>query len=176
MIGSTLIAAGSATFPSAFHLHSVATASLLAAVFQLFCGTGQYLVSRMAHRRAMIVVSFGLVFSQIGLTAVMSLDWVVLFAVSLPLSGLFNGAEFVGSVGFDDRTVAPNQRTGRMSNLYLIGYFLSSARAVILGFLADRVGISNAFLLFSFAAILRALAVAMLSKNAGSTAMPQQSD
>ncbi|MGH6861870.1 MAG: hypothetical protein ACRECY_16595, partial [Phyllobacterium sp.] len=101
--------------------------------------TGQYLFSLMAHRRAMIVGSLGLVFSQIGLAAAMSLDWVVLFAVSIPLSGLFYGAALVGSVRFANHTVAPHQRTARMSNLYLIGYFLSSAPAVILGFLADRV-------------------------------------
>jgi MFS family permease len=165
MIGSTLMAVGSATFLLAFHLHSVSTAGLLPAVFQLFGGAGQYLFSRMAHRRAMIVGSIGLVFSQIGLAAAIILDWVVLFAVSVPLSGLFYGAAFVGSVGFANHTGAPHQRTARMSNLYLIGYFLSSVPAVILGFLADRVGISNAFLLFSFAAILPALAGAVMASR-----------
>lgn len=65
-------------------------------------------------------------------------------------------------------TVVSHLQTSRMSNLCLIGYFLSSAPAVILGFLVDWIGIPNAFLLFSLAAIL--------SRCAGGAAMARHAD
>lgn len=166
MVGSTLMAVGSATFLTTFNLHSLALAGLLPAAFQLSGGTGQYLFARMAHRRAMIIGSLGLVVSQVGLVAAMSADWILLFAAAIPVSGIFYGAAFVGAVGFANHTVASHLRTTRMSNLYLIGYLLSSTPAVVLGFAADWVGMPNAFLLFSLTAIVLALLAAILSRGA----------
>lgn len=166
MIGSTLMAVGSATILSTFNLHSLALAGLLPAAFQLSGGTGQYLFARMAHRRAMIIGSLGLVASQVGLVVAMSVDWITLFAAAIPVSGIFYGAAFVGAVGFANHTIASHLRTTRMSNLYLIGYLLSSTPAVVLGFAADWVGMPNAFLLFSLSAIVLALLAAILSRRA----------
>lgn len=152
MIGSTLMALGSATALSAFGIRSVALTGLLPAMFQFLGGAGQYLFSRVTPRRSIMIGCVGLFLSQIAFVFAVTFDLAMIFAVAFSLCGLTYGAAFVGAVGFLNGNAIEDQRAALISNLYLVGYLVHWIPVIIVGLLSDFVGIPVAFVVFSVAA------------------------
>ncbi|MEI4486182.1 MFS transporter [Frigidibacter sp. MR17.14] len=157
MLGSQLMAMGSMLAQEVYGVRSAGLAGLIPAIFQISAGAGQALFGRFAPRRPVGLGLAAMAAAQLGLVlAVPGAHGTAMF-VLIAGCGLAYGAVFVGGLGLVNAAAAPARRAALVSRFYIVGYLANAVPAMLVGVLSDRLGLAEAFVLFSAALMAVAL-------------------
>lgn len=149
MLGSTLMALGASLSLQIYGVQSASLAGLVPSIFQLFAGLGQALWGRAPTLGAVLAGAIGLVFTQAALVAAAPGEHTDVLLALIPLCGFFYGAAFVGALALANASAPPHRRATFVARFYIVGYLSNALPTLGLGLLIDRIGLADAFVVFS---------------------------
>jgi MFS family permease len=82
---------------------------------------------------------------------------VAVFFAAAVVSGLGFGAAFLGAMATVTRGVAPGERAGLLSSVFVVGYLAYSVPAILAGFAAAEIGLQTAAVVYGAVVIGLAL-------------------
>lgn len=156
-LGGLYLALGPSLADEVFGLEDDLAGALLILAMQGTATIGAVLARRLGGDRAMVVGA--LVFSGgvAGTVASLLAGSVALFFGAAVVSGLGFGAAFLGAMATVTRGVAPGERAGLLSSVFVVGYLAYSVPAILAGFAASEIGLQAAAVVYSVAVIALAL-------------------
>ena len=126
-------------------------------------GTG--LVGSLAMRgvtpeRSMVVGALIFAAGVGGTMGALAAGWLPLFFVAAVVSGFGFGSAFLGAMATVTRGVAPGERAGLLSSVFVVSYLMFSLPAIAAGIAAGAVGLTRTAEVYSAAVIVLALSAA----------------
>ena len=156
-LGGLYLALGPSLTAEVFDLHGSLVGGLLILAMQGTAAIGSISARGLSGERAMatgaLVLAGGVAVTVVALL----LGSVPVFFLSAVISGLGFGATFLGAVGMVTRDVAPGERAGLLSSLFVVGYLSYSLPAIAAGIAAGRVGLELTAVVYGVVVIVLAL-------------------
>jgi MFS family permease len=119
---------------------------------------GAVVTSRLAAERGMVTGALSFA-AGVAITVVALLTGsLALFFVAAVVSGFGFGAAFSGAVATATRGVAPGDRAGLMSSVFVVGYLAFSIPAIIAGVVSGHVGLRPTAVVYAAVLVLLSLA------------------
>jgi MFS family permease len=103
---------------------------------------GAVATSRLAAERAMVVGALSFAAGVAVTVVALFTGSLALFFLAAVVSGFGFGAAFSGAVATATRGVAPGDRAGLMSGIFVVGYLAFSVPAIVAGVLTGRFGLA----------------------------------
>ena len=140
-LGGFYLSLGPSLMAAVFGIEDHLVGSLLVLAMQGSAAIGAVLGRNVAPERAMVTGASVFAVGVAGtVAAVVSGQLVVLFA-SAVVSGLGFGLAFLGAVALASAGVAPGERAGLLSSVFVVGYLSFSVPAIIAGIVSASAGL-----------------------------------
>jgi MFS family permease len=156
-LGGLYLALGPSLADEVFGLENDLTGALLILAMQGTAAIGSVLARRSPGERAMVVGALGIAVGVAGTVGSLLAGSVIVFFSAAVVSGLGFGAAFLGAMATVTRGVAPGERAGLLSSVFVVGYLAYSVPAILAGFAAAEVGLQAAAEIYGAAVIGLAL-------------------
>jgi MFS family permease len=102
-----------------------------------------------------------------------------LFFIAAVVSGAGFGAAFLGAMATVTRGVAPGERAGLLSSVFVVSYLMFSVPAIAAGVAAGHLGLATTAEVYGAAVIVLALSAAaalLVRRHPGATAQEQDAE
>ena len=156
-LGGLYLALGPSLADEVFALEDDLAGALLILAMQGTAAIGAVLARRLAGERAMVIGALVLATGVAGTVAALLAGSVAVFFGAAVVSGLGFGAAFLGAMATLTRGVAPGERAGLLSSVFVVGYLAYSVPAILAGFAAAEIGLQTAAVVYG--AVVIGLAV-----------------
>ncbi|MCA0145253.1 MFS transporter [Blastococcus sp. LR1] len=157
-LGGLYLSLGPSVAASVFGIEDHLVGSLLVLAMQGSAAIGAVMGRTLAHERAMVA---GASIFAVGVTgtigALLTVQTVALF-ISAVVSGVGFGLAFLGAVATASAGVAPADRAGLMSSIFVVGYLSFSVPAIIAGAVAGSVPLETVTEVYATVLVVLALA------------------
>ncbi|WP_240619329.1 MFS transporter [Blastococcus sp. TF02-8] len=155
-LGGLYLSLGPSLAASVFGIDDHLVGSLLVLAMQGSAAVGAVLGRDLLHERAMVL---GAILFAVGVSgtiaALVTVQTPVLF-VSAVVSGLGFGLAFLGAVATASAGVAPAERAGLMSSIFVVGYLSFSLPAILAGAVSASVGLETVTEIYAAVLVLLA--------------------
>ncbi|WP_245159134.1 MFS transporter [Blastococcus sp. TF02A_35] len=156
-LGGLYLSLGPSLAASVFGIEDHLVGSLLVLAMQGSAAVGAVLGRNLPHERAMVA---GASVFAVGVTgtiaALLTVQTVVMFG-SAVVSGLGFGLAFLGAVATASAGVAPADRAGLMSSVFVVGYLSFSLPAIVAGAVTGAVGLETVAEIYAAVLVVLAL-------------------
>lgn len=142
-----------------------AIGGLSIAVVLFVSGLTQLLLRNLGERRAMVAGLATLVVSVTLLGIALGSGSALLFAASDLIAGVGHGIAFMGAMAIVSRVSPAGGRAGILSSFFTVGYLGTIVPVLAVGFLADRVGIPLAVMVYCALFAVAALVLLQASRR-----------
>jgi MFS family permease len=156
-LGGLYLALGPSLADEVFAMDGDLAGALLILAMQGTAAIGAVLARRLAGERAMVVGALVFAAGVAGTVASLLTGSVAVFFGAAVVSGLGFGAAFLGAMGTVTRGVAPGERAGLLSSVFVVGYLAYSVPAILAGFAAAEIGLQTAAVVYGAVVIGLAL-------------------
>jgi MFS family permease len=147
-LGGLYLALGPSLADEVFGLEDDLAATLPILAMHGTAAIGSVLARRLPGERAMVV---GALVFAIGVTATVGsllAGSLAVFLGAAVISGLGFGASFLGALATVTRGVAPQDRAGLLSSVFVVGYLSFSVPSMLAGFAAAEIGLQTATVVY----------------------------
>ena len=156
-LGGLYLSLGPSLAASVFGIEAPLVGSLLVLAMQGTAALGAVLGHRLPGERAMVAGATVFAAGVGGtIAALLTGETVVLF-VSAVVSGLGFGMAFLGAVATASAGVAPAERAGLLSSVFVVGYLSFSVPAIVAGSLSAVVGLETVTEVYAAVLVVLAL-------------------
>ncbi|WP_245159853.1 MFS transporter [Blastococcus sp. CT_GayMR19] len=156
-LGGLYLALGPSLADEVFAMDGDLAGALLILAMQGTAAIGAVLARRLAGERAMVVGALVFAAGVAGTVASLLTGSVTVFFAAAVVSGLGFGAAFLGAMATVTRGVAPGERAGLLSSVFVVGYLAYSVPAILAGFAAAEIGLQTAAVVYGAVVIGLAL-------------------
>jgi MFS family permease len=156
-LGGLYLALGPSLADEVFAMDGDLAGALLILAMQGTAAIGAVLARRLAGERAMVVGAIVFAVGVAGTVASLLTGSVAVFFAAAVVSGLGFGAAFLGAMATVTRGVAPGERAGLLSSVFVVGYLAYSVPAILAGFAAAEIGLQTAAVVYGAVVIGLAL-------------------
>lgn len=156
-LGGLYLSLGPSLADEVFGLEDDLAGALLIIAMQGTAALGSVLARRLPGERAMAGGALVFAAGVAGTVGSLLAGSVGLFFGGALVSGLGFGAAFLGAMATVTRGVAPGERAGLLSSVFVVGYLAYSVPAILAGFAAARVGLQTAAVIYGAVVIGLAL-------------------
>ncbi|WP_233491366.1 MFS transporter [Blastococcus sp. TBT05-19] len=174
-LGGLYLSLGPSLAASVFGIEAPLVGSLLVLAMQGTAAFGAVVGHNLPAERAMVAGASVFAAGVAGtIAALLTGETVVLF-LSAVVSGLGFGMAFLGAVALSSAGVAPGERAGLLSSVFVVGYLSFSVPAIIAGSLSATVGLERVTEVYAAVLVVLALtAVAGVRMRRRRAARPEQ--
>ena len=140
---------------------------------------GSLLMRGLRPERGMIVGALIFSVGVAGTVGALLAGSLPLFFVAAVVSGFGFGAAFLGAMATVTRGVAPGERAGLLSSVFVVSYLMFSVPAIAAGIAVGSVGLARTAEIYGAAVIVLALSAAaalLLRRSAPAQARPESSN
>jgi MFS family permease len=156
-LGGLYLALGPSLADEVFGLEDDLAGALLILAMQGTAAVGSVLARRLPGERAMVVGALVFAAGVAGTVGSLLAGSVAVFFGAAVVSGLGFGAAFLGAMATVTRGVAPGERAGLLSSVFVVGYLAYSVPAILAGFAAAEIGLQSAAEVYGAVVIVLAL-------------------
>ncbi|HEX2072442.1 MAG TPA: MFS transporter [Geodermatophilus sp.] len=165
-LGGLYLSLGPSLAAGVFGIEDHLVGSLLILAMQGTGTLGSITMRRLPAGRAMALGSLVFAAGVAGLVASLVVGGIALFFLASVVSGFGFGTAFLGAVATVTLGVAPGERAGLLSSVFVVGYLAFSVPAILAGIAAGEVGLETTAQVYgAFVIGLALLAVAGLRRS-----------
>ncbi|MGY2002492.1 MFS transporter [Blastococcus sp. SYSU DS1024] len=156
-LGGLYLSLGPSLAATVFGIEAPLVGSLLVLAMQGTAAVGAVVGHNLAPERSMVAGASVFAAGVAGtIAALLTVETAVLF-VSAVVSGLGFGMGFLGAVALSSAGVAPAERAGLLSSVFVVGYLSFSIPAIIAGVLSAVVGLGTVAEIYAAVLVILAL-------------------
>ncbi|WP_347057010.1 MFS transporter [Blastococcus sp. HT6-30] len=156
-LGGLYLSLGPSLVASVFGIEDHLVGSLLVLAMQGTAAVGAVLGRNLAPERAMVAGAAVFAVGVAGTIAALVTGQVAVLFVSAVVSGLGFGLSFLGAVATVSAGVAPAERAGLLSSVFVVGYLSFSVPAVVAGSAAAVIGLETVTEIYAAVLVVLAL-------------------
>lgn len=156
-LGGLYLSLGPSLAATVFDLQAPLVGSLLVLAMQGTAALGAVVGHNLPAERAMVAGASVFATGVAGtIAALLTVETVIMF-VSAIVSGLGFGMAFLGAVAMSSAGVAPAERAGLLSSVFVVGYLSFSIPAIIAGSLSATIGLERVAEVYATVLVVLAL-------------------
>lgn len=156
-LGGLYLSLGPSLAADVFGIDNHLTGALLILALNGTAALGSVAVQRVPAERAMVGGALVLAAGVAGTVAALAVGSSVMFFVSAVVSGFGFGSAFLGAIATVTRGVAPGERAGLLSSVFVVGYLSFSLPAIGAGLAAGTFGLERTAEVYGVVVVLLAL-------------------